>query len=363
MRIAFRADAFIAIGTGDLLSCVALARTAVALSHEVHFLTRSHEAARRILASSGLPHEFLPEDAPLDREFTWIPARCRAWRADALVMEITERLHDTYDPMPRCAPVMAAIDIMRVTTTPRFDLLVNWEPHAGRLYDPARYPRTRFILDPPNVILPPAMDFDLAARRAFPARAERVLIAMGGGDPMNTTGRLVEFLSAVPGPLQVRAVAGFANPNLEAIRRAAGGSPHRVEVLPSQPGLFDLMTWCDLAFGAGGLTSSELVASGTPAVLISNYFHQEPRCRYFAEHGAAVYWGSDEQWRANARPEDLAALLGDPVRRRSLAEAGRRLLGGGGNRRIVEAIETLWRAGPGLSEPPAPAGGRGEEQA
>ena len=48
---------------------------------------------------------------------------------------------------------------------------------------------------------------------------------------------------------------------------------------------------CDIGIGAGGLTSSELVATKTSAILIATYEHQIARCQYFNEMGWAKYLG------------------------------------------------------------------------
>ena len=47
----------------------------------------------------------------------------------------------------------------------------------------------------------------------------------------------------------------------------------------------------DIAIGAGGLISSELVASRTPALLLATCEHQVARCQYYETQGQVKYLG------------------------------------------------------------------------
>ena len=48
---------------------------------------------------------------------------------------------------------------------------------------------------------------------------------------------------------------------------------------------------CNIGIGAGGLTSSEMVATRLSTILIATYKHQIARCKYFDKQGWAKYLG------------------------------------------------------------------------
>lgn len=340
MRIAFRADASLQLGTGDLVSCLALERRARRRGHQSLVLARDHTPARDLLARSGAAHELLPAAQPLEVELEWIGAVCRRFGTDAIVFEITERGLDAYEPMPPPAPVMAAIDFFGAMT-PRYHLVVNWDAGGAARYRTEDFPETTFLLGPQFVVLAPEFDAAAARERRIRARGRDVLIAMGGADGANHTVAVLEILEEVGGQLEVCVVVGSANPHRRSIERAAAGSRHHVEVVGPLAHLFDRMSACDLAFAAGGLTAMELLASGTPAVLIAAVPHQVSRCRHFADQGAAVYWG-EEIGDVAARRAEVDDLLQNSERRRSMSLVARRVLGGGkGGERILDALETL----------------------
>ena len=83
--------------------------------------------------------------------------------------------------------------------------------------------------------------------------------------------------------------AGYKHGESLTRRLAASGYRHRM-----RQNVTDMLAAyldCDVAVGSGGLTASELVASRTPAILISTYEHQIARCRHFHNNGWARYLG------------------------------------------------------------------------
>jgi UDP-N-acetylglucosamine--N-acetylmuramyl-(pentapeptide) pyrophosphoryl-undecaprenol N-acetylglucosamine transferase len=98
----------------------------------------------------------------------------------------------------------------------------------------------------------------------------------------------------------------------------------------------------DLALARAGGSVWELAAAGVPAVLVPSpnvtADHQTKNARYFEGGGGAVVLGEDA-----LAPDAIAALLGDPERRRRMSDAMRRLAKPAAADEIAEELIALAR--------------------
>lgn len=85
-----------------------------------------------------------------------------------------------------------------------------------------------------------------------------VLITFGGVDPSGATLKILQALEGLPNlPLNVRILAGAANPRVEQIRKRALASPHVVEVIHSTDNMPLLYSWAHRVISAGGSSCYE----------------------------------------------------------------------------------------------------------
>lgn len=109
------------------------------------------------------------------------------------------------------------------------------------------------------------------------SRIDKVLVTLGGTDPTNVTGSVLEALNSVSNRrLEIKAVVGAGNPNLAKLRALAESSPHNVELLLNVHDMPALYRWADGVISAGGSTCWEWLFYGLPACVISIADNQEP---------------------------------------------------------------------------------------
>jgi len=302
-RILFRADADPAVGTGDLASLAGLAASFDPARYETHFMARRHAFARDLAAARGLARmHWLDPDLDLAAEVAALNRAVADLDLAALVFEITRVPLEAYAGLTD-RPVRACVCFD--ARVPRdFDVVVNWDVSAPRLFSGLEFPRAELLLGPGCVLLPPGFDLERAARvrRARPRR--RILVAMGGADEQDLTARVCAGLAGLGRDLALRVVLGPGYGHEARLRAklAAAGLEHRVE--RNVTDMFSRYLECDFAVGTGGLTVSELAATGTPAAVAAAYDHQVERCEFFAAMGAVRYLGF-----RRADPGDLAAAL------------------------------------------------------
>jgi UDP-4-amino-4,6-dideoxy-N-acetyl-beta-L-altrosamine N-acetyltransferase len=107
------------------------------------------------------------------------------------------------------------------------------------------------------------------ARRMFP-QLRRLLIAMGGVDKDNATGKVLEALKgcSLPEEFCIKVVMGPYAPWLRQVRDQASQLPWNTEVLVNVRGMAGLMADSDLAIGAAGTTAWERCCLGLPTLTL-----------------------------------------------------------------------------------------------
>jgi processive 1,2-diacylglycerol beta-glucosyltransferase len=163
-----------------------------------------------------------------------------------------------------------------------------------------------------------------ACRAELGLQAQRsTAMVMTGGAGLASGAAMVERLLAVPGELQVVAIAGRNTQLLSSYEALAKQHPGRLVPLGFTKTIERVMAASDLCITKpGGLSTSECLAMGLPMLLISPIPGQEERnAQYLLEQGAA-WLAMDElalAWR-------LQQLLAEPrillrLRERALALA------------------------------------------
>jgi len=289
-KILFRADADVSIGIGDLMSLVHLSRYFEADGWEPFFMYRDTPAADRLAGKYiGGNRRVLEGSMSVPEEVAAINRCVEEHGIDMIFFEITGRRLSEYSGLtPDAAKACVSFD---GDILPGMDLVVDWDVEARRYFDPDRHPGTRFLLGPQYVILPYDFDYDRIEKRRYRRPPERLLVSMGGADEFDLTRRVVEALAARKVEMKVTIVLGFGYIYGEELKKFLEYSGLDYEIKRDVADMFEEYMGCDVAVGAGGLTSSELVATRTPAVLIAAYEHQIARCRFFEERGWSRYLG------------------------------------------------------------------------
>ena len=307
MKVTFRADASLQIGTGHVMRCLTLADALAARGADCQFLCRANEGNLiEFIRGKG----YVAHALPIAQEASAGPV-APSPSASSPDLAHSHWLGATQaQDAEACAPVLAALrpDWLIVD---HYALDVRWEralaPHYRKLMvvdDLADRPHAcDLLLDQTfgrdaadyRALVPPGCHLlcgsqyamlrpEFAAlrpyslqRRARPALRE-LLITMGGVDKDNATGQVLQALRTCPLPAdcQITVVMGATAPWLEEVRTQAQGMPWQTRVLVGVSDMAQLMADSDLAIGAAGATSWERCCLGLPSammVLAANQRH------------------------------------------------------------------------------------------
>ncbi|MFA5147263.1 MAG: glycosyltransferase [Candidatus Omnitrophota bacterium] len=290
-KILMRADADAKSGTGDLFSLLSFSEYLTGWKR--YFVTKDTKEARAILSKNGVRDVlYIPRTVSIGKEIDRMNRMIDAEKIDAVLIEITAA--DTASYKDIAAPYRACVDFYG--KVPRgFDLVINWDTYAEKLYDRREYPGTRFLLGPEYAFLRRSVagKANSAMRRPGKTkRAKKVLIFLGGFDEFDFTLKTVKALEKMDAGLELNIILGAGykgERDLSSYLSHSGFFKYRIRRnignMPAEYGR------SDLAIIAGGLSIFEAVALKVPAAVIATYGHQVKRSLFFEKTGSAIYLG------------------------------------------------------------------------
>jgi len=176
--------------------------------------------------------------------------------------------------------------------------------------------------------------------RDIRASADRVLVCIGGGDPLDLSLSVTRALADL-GPrqprLRVLAGPGVSNASRGELR-AICGTMHDAAVHNFGPDYVDLLYWADLLVCGEGLMRFDAAATGMPALVMTQFDHDSALISHYFSLGVAELIGPAQSLSPTRIGTEVLALLNDCERRREQNRRGKALIDGRGPSRIVNKL-------------------------
>jgi UDP-2,4-diacetamido-2,4,6-trideoxy-beta-L-altropyranose hydrolase len=358
LKIVFRTDASLQIGTGHVMRCLTLSDalrergarcTFICRPHSGHLLDmitqRGHHAVA--LPNGGTTTHHMPTDLA---HSAWLGTD---WQTDAqqtiealgndrvdwLVVDHYALDHRWEQALrPHCQNLMVIDDL----ADRHHDCDVLLDQNLGRSvqdYGGLLKPHTTTYIGPQYALLRPEfaqLRSQSLARRAQP-KLKHLLITMGGVDKDNATGRVLKALTAchLPTDLRITVVMGQHAPCLADVQQQAGQMQWPTQVLVGVIAMAQLMADSDLCIGAAGSTSWERCCLGLPTLMLVLADNQLPGAQALEKADAALVVGNGQ----NVSQVFEKHMQSDAnVHLKSLALAAAAVSDGLGVKRIVAAM-------------------------
>lgn len=291
MRIGFRTDASLQIGTGHVMRCLTLADALRERGAQCVFFCRPHAGNLIGLieqfgyAAVALPTLAGTYEPPVDAlaHAAWLgtdwatdaAATCHALGPVALDWMVVD--HYALDRdweqalRPHCKRMMVIDDL--ADRPHDCDMLLD--QNLGRSTDDycgLTSEGATLLTGPQFALLRPEfarLRPESLARRVHPT-LKQLLITMGGVDKDNVTGKVLMALqaSSLPPDLKITVVMGPQAPWLNNVREQSAQMPWNTLVLVGVNNMAELMANSDLAIGAAGGTSWERCCMGLPTLML-----------------------------------------------------------------------------------------------
>jgi UDP-2,4-diacetamido-2,4,6-trideoxy-beta-L-altropyranose hydrolase len=329
-----RADGSSAIGTGHVMRCIALAQAWRRAGGVVMFLqAESTESLRRRLRAE----QFEPEPLPCERgsaEDADITVASAARLQAAWVVADGYCFGSDWQSRIRAAGFrLLVVDDYAHQERYDADVILNQNAGASATSYSARATESRLLLGPRYALLRAEFigrPFTLAPITSV---GRRILVTLGGSDPDNVTGTVIESVAAIP-QIEITVVAGGSSPNLSNLHRLAEKHPTVRLVIDAQ-NMPELMAQTDVAIAAGGSTAWELAFMGVPSVLLVLADNQEPGATALNREGAAICVGRATGLDVYRLRTIAESMLSDPALRAEMRRRAQQLVDGSGAARVV----------------------------
>jgi UDP-2,4-diacetamido-2,4,6-trideoxy-beta-L-altropyranose hydrolase len=335
-----RADASVAMGTGHVMRCFALAQAwqdagggavfamaQVTLAIEERLQRESIEV-KRLKAKAGSADDAQETIAlARDEQACWVVVDGYCFGADY-----------------QAALKHAGLKVLFIDDNGHAghysaDLVLNQNAHANEASYSNRDASTRMLLGPRFAMLRREFTSWREWKRETPTIARKVLVTMGGSDPENLTQRVVEAILS-DGDFETTIVAGGSNPHLAKLRQLVSNSGRAVQLLENASNMPELMADADVAVAGAGTTGWEMCFLGLPALLIVLADNQQGVADELGKLGIAVHLGHASDLTGSAIAAQLQSLADAPAVRREMSQRGRALVDGRGAERVVRAMKS-----------------------
>ena len=349
ITVPFRTDGNAEIGMGHIMRCLALAQGMEKTGSRATFIVRDYDSrVIDIIRRYGYSIETIPVDSSWNEDLKLTLEYSDRCRSTLLITDLGNAVNmakpDGYRQYLRglrdSGKYLVALDDLGKVSLPA-DIVIN--PHCGvKEADYNNRNDTRFLLGSDYFIFRPEFIAAARVKREIKSGARNVLVAVGGSDPRDITGRVVVSLvkSNKTHGLNLRIVIGMdgtesKRKKLEAILK---NYPGRYELIQGSDDMARLMLWSDLTVTGGGLTKYEVAATGTPCIIIPQYDYLLGPAEEFEKTGAALNLGSVDIITDETIAGMVASLLSDVSRRTGMSRRGRELVDGRGIERILAEI-------------------------
>lgn len=328
LRIAFRTDASLQMGSGHVMRCLTLADALRAKGAQCHFISRAHpghlmevirqrghvanslvapvqQAQAAIKIGSTTVQDWQPNQLYKSAHAAWLGS---TWETDAqetaavlASLQPDWLVVDHYALDQRWEDALAThyrqlLVVDDLADRPhRCNLLLD--QNLGRQtqdYEGLVPTHCQVLTGPHYALLRPEFaalrPYSLQRRQAQPA-LRQLLITMGGVDQPNATGQVLQALKpcVLPHACRITVVMGLTAPWLQDVQKLAALMPWPTEVVGNVNDMAQRMADSDLAIGAAGSTSWERCCLGLPTLMVVLAANQQPGAQAMeAAHAARL---------------------------------------------------------------------------
>lgn len=312
MRIAFRVDAALAIGTGHVMRCLTLAHELREQGANCVFICRAHQGhLAQLIEQKGFACKLLPlSETPYLPQAEDVPHA--AWLGTSWQQDAQQTLALLAKPVDWLVVDHYAIDARwQASVKPGYERLLVIDDLADRAhiadvlldqtygrqvadYQSLVPQQCQLLLGSTYALLRPEFaqwrDASLN-RRKVQTSIQNILISLGGVDAHNHTAQILAVINQqdLPTPIQLTVVLGSTAPHLQKVQRLASILNYPTKVLTDVDNMAALMANADLAIGAAGSTTWERACLGLPSLLFCLADNQRPGVEAVSNQGAAWF--------------------------------------------------------------------------
>ncbi len=337
-----RADSSIAMGTGHVMRCLALAEAWRDAGGSCAFVMSSPAPPIRERLRGEECEVFpLNSRAGSEEDARELVKFSRSLGSDFVVVD-GYQFGDHYQEYIK-AQGLALLFVDDNGHAGRYsaDVILNQNVHASADLYRKRAPCTELLLGLKYAMLRREFTGWKTWKRVIAPVGRNVLVTLGGSDPENVTASVIRALRGVDiDDLSVKVLVGASNPHHLSLTHELSGLKSQSEIVSSTNDISKLMAWADLAISGAGSTCWEMCLMGLPAIILSVAENQRRSAEKLDAMGAAKLI-SNLEGASSVLTEHIVQLLLSHAERESMSRLARTLVDGEGASRVVHSIRKM----------------------
>jgi UDP-2,4-diacetamido-2,4,6-trideoxy-beta-L-altropyranose hydrolase len=343
MRIAFRVDASLVIGSGHVMRCLTLADEMRSRGSHPLFLCRELPGDLiSFIESRGYPVVRLKiaEDLCWEEDARQCTSALLADGGVEWLVVDSYNLDASWESLLRSAARRLFVIDDLADRPHDCDVLLdqNYYLDAATRYDGLTPAHCRTLIGPAFTLLRGEFQATRTKLRERDGHIRRILVFFGGSDLGNETLKTVQAIDTLNQPaIAVDVIIGQQNPHRNDLESYASILPG-VTTHFNVSNMAEMVAAADLYVGAAGTTTWERCCLGLPSLVITVAANQVQATRDLDQLGVLTFLGDS----SSVTSEQIAAAIRDcmsaPERMKSQANKGLQLVDGRGALRCVEAF-------------------------
>lgn len=340
MKIAFRADASITIGSGHIMRCLTLADALRERSASILFLCRDEPGhLGNLITARGYEVKWLPPVRNLAED---VQTSIKALTSDATLEWLVVDHYDLDDEWESnlrgyTKKIMVIDDL--ADRQHDCNLLLDQNLQKSQCYTNLVSQTCQTLIGPKYALLRPQFAIERNLLQDRDGKVSRLLVFFGGSDVGGETLKALSAIELLGRPdLNVDVVIGATNPRRELIESACRAIPNAILYCQIED-MATRMVKADLFIGAGGTSSWERCCLGLPALVMATASNQISQCEALNLANAHLFIGVATFITEEKLMQKIAALLKEPYRLKQIGDNGRNLVDGQGVARVLEAMQ------------------------
>jgi len=341
MKIVFRTDSSMDIGTGHVMRCLTLADELRERGADVSFVCR--KALGNLIQhieDKGYRVYPLPPDIDLsvDRDLTQKILQKQTELIDWLIIDHYEIDASWEFYLRKYANKIMVIDDL-ANRKHDCDILLdqNYNKNNSR-YNGLVPEHCIQLLGPEYALLRPQFREARENLRERDGGVKKILVFMGGADPANETGKVLKALNLLNrDDIAIAVVIGASNPVKNELETLTKRMPNTACYFQVE-NMAELMAHVDLCLGASGSTTWERCCLGLPSIVMVLADNQKDIAEELEKEGVVVNLGWHEDVTEMDIKNAVENLLADSDKRGKMNLKGKEMVDGIGIKKVVEKI-------------------------
>ena len=352
MNIIFRVDSSKIIGTGHLYRCINLANELRNNGGNIIFVSRNHkDNSNKLVVDNGFKLISLPY-----RDFNVSKNDCKTWVGASQKEDVKETLNalknvrcdliiiDHYginkkwetEIKKSFRKIFVIDDLANREHNCDFLLDQNYRINSSNRYTKLVPKKCKLLLGPNFALLNEAFSQKNKVKKFN--KDKRLFIFMGGSDRKDFIKTITNILDdRLFSNLQTDIVVGKSFYD-DMNRNLSVKTNSKIYFHPPQRHLADLMSKCDFAIGAGGVTNLERMCIGIPSIVISLAENQVEICKELSSLGLINYLGDLKTISLNVLKSSIVRMLENDAYLRKLSLKSQSIVDGYGAKRVSEIV-------------------------